>query len=647
MRSCKMARKKLIKGENDLYTMCIKFNKPYLLDEWNEDVLMSNVVYNESKEYEWKCSENHIYKMRLDIRWRSKISACPYCNNKKILKGFNDLESQCPDIARDWDYAVNNCLPSDIYYASHSIVGWVCHNCNHRWTASVRYRSQKMSKCPNCKCENLAKITIRALDDILPEFDYLKNEFDIQVISKSDRQVWWKCPNGHSYQNSIYCRLKQNQNCPYCANQKVLTGFNDLETLFPDIAKEWHPTKNGDLHPSDVLSKINKKVFWLGECGHVFEQTIAQRTLRKDGCPYCSGKLVLKGFNDLKSQRPDLMPYWDYDANNSNNIYPDDVTIYSNIKVNWICELGHKYQSSIYDKSRIDGKDIGCPHCSKESKTSFPEQAVYYYLHLYINDAESDNRTMLDGFELDVYIPSLSVGIEYDGSTWHSKNKDEAKNELCRSKGIKLIRIRENDSAELTNASNDVIVYTYNYPNYAQLSNIIINILEKLNGPYNYDVDIIRDKQLIYSNYIVSRKNNSLAALHPLLVSEWHPTKNEGLSPENISHKSDKKVWWQCKNGHEWEATPHSRINNSSGCPYCANKKVWKGFNDLESQKPSVLSLWDYDMNVVTPNDVVVSSAKKVYWKCNICGHCWQTSVRCVAIQGTRCMKCSHKQKHG
>ena len=148
MRSCKMARKKLIKGENDLYTMCIEFNKPYLSDEWNEDVSTSNVVYNESKKYEWKCSENHIYRMRLDVRWRSKISACPYCNNKKILKGFNDLESQCPDIARDWDYAVNNCLPSDIYYASHSIVGWVCHNCNHHWTASVRYRSQKNEQMP-------------------------------------------------------------------------------------------------------------------------------------------------------------------------------------------------------------------------------------------------------------------------------------------------------------------------------------------------------------------------------------------------------------------------------------------------------------------------------------------------------------------
>ena len=76
-------------------------------------------------------------------------------------------------------------------------------------------------------------------------------------------------------------------NCPYCSNHRVLKGYNDLASLNPDLAKEWHPTKNGDLKPSDVLASSHKEAWWLcPKCGYEWETDIKARTNGR-GCPFC------------------------------------------------------------------------------------------------------------------------------------------------------------------------------------------------------------------------------------------------------------------------------------------------------------------------------------------------------------------------
>lgn len=77
------------------------------------------------------------------------------------------------------------------------------------------------------------------------------------------------------------------QGCPYCAGKKILIGFNDLQSQYPEIAAEWHPTNNGDLKPTDVMSGSNKKVWWLGKCGHEWQAAISARCKSRQGCPLC------------------------------------------------------------------------------------------------------------------------------------------------------------------------------------------------------------------------------------------------------------------------------------------------------------------------------------------------------------------------
>ena len=109
-------------------------------------------------------------------------------------------------------------------------------------------------------------------------------------------------------------------------------------------------------------------------------------------------------------------------------------------------------------------------------------------------------------------------------------------------------------------------------------------------------------------------QRGSFADKHPELIEEWHPLKNGDLTPNQILVDSPQKVWWICSKGHEWQATPNNR-NHGKGCPICANQFVWGGYNDLESQNPSLARQWHPYLNGDTkPSDVIVTSNKKAWW---------------------------------
>ena len=142
---------------------------------------------------------------------------------------------------------------------------------------------------------------------------------------------------------------------------------------------------------------------------------------------------------------------------------------------------------------------------------------------------------------------------------------------------------------------------------------------------------------------VVTDKNN-LAVKAPHLLKEWDYAKNGDLLPENVAHKSDKKVWWKCSKdscGYEWTATISSR-SNGRGCPACAGKVVTNK-NNLAVMNPELAKEWDYAKNGnLRPEDVTTGSDKKVWWKClyKDCVYEWEASV-CKRSMGSSCPKCS------
>lgn len=194
------------------------------------------------------------------------------------------------------------------------------------------------------------------------EWNYERNNglTPSDVLPNSEIKAWWICENGHEWQAMIGNRTK-GQGCPYCSGKKVLKGFNDLQTVIPDLASEWHATKNGNLKPCDVTKGSNKKVWWMCSKGHEWQACICHRS-KGAGCPYCSSRMVLKDFNDLQSVNPDLASEWNYEKNNG--LTPDEVTPNSNKSIWWKCrDCGYEWKTSV---SNRNNQNTGCPKCSKK-----------------------------------------------------------------------------------------------------------------------------------------------------------------------------------------------------------------------------------------------------------------------------------------
>ena len=129
----------------------------------------------------------------------------------------------------------------------------------------------------------------------------------------------------------------------------------------------------------------------------------------------------------------------------------------------------------------------------------------------------------------------------------------------------------------------------------------------------------------------------SLSSKYPLLSREWS-IKNLPLTPEDVTAGSNKRVWWKGTCGHEWQASIKNR-GNGAGCPYCTGHKLLKGFNDLASMKPELVSEWS-DRNDPLKADMVISCTnKEVWWKC-IRGHEWMARVA-DRFYGSQCPYCT------
>lgn len=327
-------------------------------------------------------------------------------------------------------------------------------------------------------------------EDLLKEWDAERNApLTPETVSySSHKKVWWVCAHGHHWQTNVYSRTSASggTKCPMCSGRVPIPGVNDLATRRPDLAKEWHPTKNGDLTPRDVLSRSSKKVWWRCEHGHEWEARIKARA-SGTGCPVCSGRKVVPGENDLATLMPELAKEWHPTKNG--DLRPSDVRPGSVVKVWWRCEKGHEWQATV--STRGSG-GAGCPVC---------------------------------------------------------KSKQVAPGE------------------------------------------------------------------------------NDLASAMPELAKEWHPTLNGDLTPDQVMVASNARVWWQCPEGHAYQAVIASRTQRGTGCPYCANRKVLPGFNDLATKNPELAREWHPTLNGdLTPQDITPGCSKKVWWQCAE-GHVWKTAV--------------------
>jgi len=452
----------------------------------------------------------------------------------------------------------------------------------------------------------------------------------------------WRCEKGHGWYAVVYSRKKNG--CPVCANRLIIPGINDLKTVDPLLSQQY---SSDNPIPVDRISPFSHKhVIWNYPCGHTYSAEVKSRHMG-NGCKYCDGGTVFPGINDLQTKYPKIAEDWDY---GKNIIGPNQVRPSSNINRHWKCQYcGQGYVMPPYTRLKS-----GCPHCGKEFKTSFPEKAIAHYLikaGYEVNESYKD-AARLGKMELDIFVPELNLGIEYDGREYHkSVKRDYDKNRRCAHAGIRLIRFREKGCPQILGIETIDVDPEHQIDSLSAGISQLISVISKDWGLKKLiEINLKDDYQTILEKQYISRKNTSLADVCPGVALLLHP--DNKIKPTAIPYQSNRSLKWKCPDcKYEWSATVTSVVNsyvnfNRTGCPKCAGKVLVVGENDAATIDPIAAQCWDSERNPDELSDHRLGDTDYRCWKCPKCNTSFKREIYVMCRKGSShlCEPCSKKE---
>lgn len=294
----------------------------------------TTVSAGSSQKLPWRCDQGH--EWCANVANRARGIGCPICSNKQVLVGFNDLATTNPALAAEAQFDA-----SSVTEGSGKVMPWRCVE-GHQFESEVSARSRGRG-CPYCS-GNTVLVGFNDLQTIAPNL-CSEAMFDPTTVSAgSNYKLPWRCAEGHEWEAIVGNRVR-GSGCPVCTNRQVVPGVNDLATVRPDLAAQavFDPT-------AVTFGSTGKALPWRCSLGHEWKATVASRSAGR-GCPFCAGKAVLPGFNDLATVAPDLAAEAQFDART--------VTAGSSERLPWVCALGHEWEATPKDRQRT-----GCPFCS-------------------------------------------------------------------------------------------------------------------------------------------------------------------------------------------------------------------------------------------------------------------------------------------
>lgn len=449
-----------------------------------------------------------------------------------------------------------------------------------------------------------------------------------QVTPKSNFSALWRCAKGHSFRRRVNRRRPGDQ-CPYCSGNKA-SEDNNLAVTNPKLAREWHPTKNGDLTARDVTSGSSRKVWW--RCGkdHEWPAVISNRARHNQaGCPKCNllGGRVAKG-NSLAEAHPELAQQWHPTKNNKQ---PHQVSKGSVYKASWQCKAGHEWERAV----RIRAAGERCPHCYPKDKTAGLHKT---HPHL-LKQWDYEKNVGLDPRKLTAGSSRKAHWVCEAGHKWAAAICNRSLNgagcPACRGRGGSGGNNLEEKAPHLAKEwsnKNDLPASK------VTPSSSRVGLWECTNG-HTYKSKVSdrfhRSTGCPLCLGRVAHQEHNLAAVNPGLAEEWHPAKNKALTPQQVTPHSNKKVWWRCQANHQWEASPASR-SRGVGCPVCSGQIA--GDRSLAMLRPDLAKEWS-PKNPKGPESYTLFSHYKAWWICEA-GHEWQTFIL-TRSQGCGCPTCA------
>lgn len=336
----------------------------------NSSLTPSDVRPGSNKKVWWRCNKNATHEWVSTVANRVSGNGCPMCAGRRVA-GTPYIQNRYPkglpdELAVEWHPTKNGSLtPEHVTIRSSEKVWWSCRkNCLHEWQATISNRTAG-NGCPICSGKLAGPATsLEALyPTIAAEWHPTKNApvTPHDVRPGSGKKVWWLCRKNpsHQWQAEIVSRTA-GRGCPMCSGN-IVTSDSSVKARHPEIAAEWHPTKNGPLTPDQVLPHSDKKAWWMcrSDPSHEWQSSVSKRTAGR-GCPICSGKLTISA-TSLQALSPEIAMEWHPTKNVP--LTPDRVRPGSGKKVWWQCskDPSHEWQTRIDHRARLGS---GCPFCN-------------------------------------------------------------------------------------------------------------------------------------------------------------------------------------------------------------------------------------------------------------------------------------------
>ena len=573
--------------------------------------------------------------------------------NTEQGKNIHSLQTWCIDnqsnIYNEWNYERNlDITPETISYASNAKVWWIC-PIGHEYDARVGNRTLLNRGCPYCA----GRKTLEGFNDLktwcisnervelLEEWDCKRNEIKPSDISpKNSRKVWWKCSLGHSWFSSIGSRTSDRATgCPYCSSppRKVLVGFNDFESWCKSngkeyLLKEWNTEKNTDFTPKDISFGCGKKVWWKCSRGHEWCVSPSNR-VQGTGCPVCSRTQT--SFPEQAIAYYLSKSYYIHQRYREKGFEIDIFLRDYNIGIEYDGLFYHKKQSINREQEKNDyysKRGIKLIHVKEDKERCGIENDVIYYVPMRSNYLDDSFNEML--VVLFLHIESITGVHTY-------KDVDIIRDELA---------IREQYTSTMNNQSVaalhpelvpewDVQKNQGMTPDFFS-ANSNTKVWWKCNRGHSWLASISSRNRKLGCPYCAGQRTivgeNDLKSWcvknMPVLLSEWDYNRNR-IDPSEVSITSNKRVWWKCSEGHEWEAIIANRVHGTR-CPFCytGNETIRQktSFHEWckENRQEQLLTEWNYDKNGdVTPETASKASHKVVWWKCSE-GHEWKAQIK-------------------
>lgn len=561
------------------------------------------------------------------------------------------LVSDIPLLLEEWDWTKNQISPYETSFGSAKKAFWLCSICGYSWDTPVYSRGSNGSGCPMCARKargETKRISSAKRNGLLEKFPEIAREWHPQknsmysideVSAYSNIKVWWLCGScGYEWETAVNHRTKEGNGCPVCARimrgQKYSNAAairNGLDAANPELAAEWHPYNNGELLPCDVSAQSNRRVWWLCSfCGAEWQDTVNHRSSGR-GCPQCS---------KAQTSFAEQVVYY-YVA----QVFPDAVNRYID-EFEFDIYIPSQRIAIEYDGKFFHGGDDKLENDNrKDAYCKLQGIKLFRFRSPDLQDTQSAIRITCEHHQTEKGIREFFDIIGY----------------TCPKIDIDADRVRIVQKFRQIQKVNSILSL---FPEIAgewhptKNGNLKPNaVMPKSNIKFwwlckncNYEWMATPSHRCgrgdgcpLCGGRVLVQGVNDFQTIYPEMALEWNYERNGGLLPSAISQRSNRKIWWKCiPYGHEWEARINDRTKtgHNTGCPYCANKKVMGGFNDLCTTHPRLSQEWDYAKNgELRPEQITYGSSKKVWWICSKCGHNWHAIIYSRS-RGNGCPAC-------